>query len=131
MNDTLRTLVDLRDRTLQKSRIAFSNRASAVERGADSADSDSQEIINRWYTRFDELEKEADRDIREICREIEIVQHMIAIKGVGYLLAAKIVSMIDIQKADTISALWRYAGYAAINGARERPVKGEPLHYNI
>lgn len=130
MNDTLRVLVDLRDRTLQKSRIGFSNRLSAIARGADQSDSDSQAILERWQTRFDELEKEADSDIRALCDGVEIIEHMTVIKGIGALLAAKVVSMIDIERAGTVSALWRYAGYAVMDGERERPTKGEKLHYN-
>jgi hypothetical protein len=49
---------------------------------------------------------------------------------VGDILAAKVISMIDIQRADTVSALWRYAGYGVVNGEREKPTKGEALHYN-
>lgn len=131
MNDQLRILVDLRDRTLQKSRIAFANRIDAASRGADQLDAEGQATLERWHTRFSELEREADEDIRTLCRDIEIIQVMTHVKGVGALLAAKCVSMIDIRKADTVSALWRYAGYAAINGQRERPTRGEVLHYNI
>ena len=129
MQSDVRALVDLRDRTLQKSRVAFSNRISAVDSGADK--SGSKELFERWRTRFDELEKEADKDIAEMVKDIPIVQELTELKGIGPLLAAKLVSMIDIQKADTVSALWRFAGYAVIDGQREKPVKGERLHYNI
>lgn len=131
MPDTaLRTLVDLRDRTLQKSRIAFSNRVAAIENGSDSPDPASLEINTRWLTRFAELEAELDRDITVLAKQYTIIDHMVAVRGVGYLLAAKTVAMIDIARADSVSALWRYAGYAVIDGQRERPVKGEKLHYN-
>lgn len=38
--------------------------------------------------------------------------------------------MIDIHRCDTVSALWRYTGYGVVEGQRERPTKGERLHYN-
>lgn len=129
-NATLRTLVDLRDRTLQKSRIAFGNRVDAIERGVDVSDGVAVTIIERWQQRFDELEKEADRDIATLAKEEPIIERLVALKGVGYLLAAKLVAMIDIQRSETVSALWRYAGYAVKDGQRERPVKGEKLPYN-
>jgi len=131
MDTALRTLVDLRDRTLQKSRIAFSNRVSASERGADVADDVTKELFDKWHSRFDDLETEADKDIAKLVKDIPIVQYMTAVKGIGPLLAAKIVSMVDIERADTVSALWRYCGYGVINGEREKPTKGEKLHYNI
>jgi len=35
-----------------------------------------------------------------------------------------------IERFPTISKLWRYSGYACINGKIERRQKGEKLHYN-
>ena len=129
-NNILRALVDLRDRTIQKNRIAFSNRFDAIERNNDTHTNGSKETIERWLMRFNELENELDDDIREAIKGIEIIERMVEVKGVGEILAAKVVSMIDIQRSDTISALWRYAGYAVIEGKSERRVKGELSHYN-
>lgn len=132
MTDSLlRALVDLRDRQIQKSRIQFSNRASALERGTDEgSDSKQRETVERWLDVFAALEKQLDSDIKAEVKEYPIFQEMKGVKGVGPMLAAKIISMVDIERAPTISALWRYAGYAVINGERERPTKGERLHYN-
>lgn len=127
----LRTLVDLRDRTLQKSRIAFGLRGGALERGADVADPATLELFQRWEARFDELETECDKDIEALVEDMPIVIHLTRLKGIGPMLAAKMVSLIDIEQADTVSALWRFAGLAVINGERERPTKGEKLHYSI
>lgn len=130
-NDTvIRALVDLRDRTLQKSRVAFGLRISAVERGADKMDAGQQDILRYWHERFDELEADVDMQIRQVLKGNPIIESMTSVKGVGVGLAAKVYSMIDIEKCDTVSALWRYAGYAVIDGEREKPTKGEKLHYN-
>ncbi len=130
MDSSLRALVDLRDRTLQKSRIAFSNRVSALESGVDNGHPATLDLMQRWMDRFQALEKEADKDIATLAKDLPIIQHMIKVRGVGPLLAAKVVSMIDIERASTVSALWRYCGYAVINGEREKLVKGEKSHYN-
>lgn len=130
-NPVLRALADCRDRQIQKARIQFGNRLSALERGADDAAGSRQhEILTRWHERFQELEAELDGDIAELVREESIYEHLSAVKGIGPILAAKLISMIDIERATTVSALWRYAGYAVIDGERERPTKGEKLHYN-
>lgn len=126
----IRAVVDVRDRTFQKNRIAFGNRLAAVSSGADKVDQQTHEILKRWHERFTQLEEEADKDIAALIEDVGIVQHMRKVRGIGPTLSAKMVSMIDITKADTVSALWRYAGYAVVNGQRERPVKGEKLHYN-
>ena len=102
---TLRALVDLRDRTLQKSRIQFGNRSSAIERGADIADDTTRELVERWNERFAELEAEADKDIAALVKGVRIVEVMTELKGIGSILAAKLISMIDIERADTVSAL--------------------------
>lgn len=135
---TVRSLVDLRDRTLQKARIAFGNREGALERGVDTqtqatanGSEGSAALFEKWEAHFDALETECERDIKVAIKGIQIIEDLTALKGIGALLAAKMVSMIDITRSDTVSALWRYAGYGVIDGARERPVKGEKLHYNM
>jgi len=52
------------------------------------------------------------------------------VKGVGRENIGKVVATVDIERATTISALWKYAGFSVENGASERRVKGEKLHYN-
>ncbi len=130
MDNKLRVLVDLRDRVLQKNRIAFGLRESAIQRGADQSGNGNSDLFERWQERFLTLEKEADSDIKELAGDIPIIQQMVKVRGVGYLLAAKVAAMIDIERANTVSALWRYAGYAVIEGHREKLAKGEKAHYN-
>jgi hypothetical protein len=123
-----RALVDLRDRQIQKARIQFGNRLTAIENGAD--ESPYRSYLKKWYSRFDEIEKELDKSIADLSEDFPIIARMTRVKGVGKTLAMKVAVMIDIQRADTISALWRYAGYAVVDGEREKPRKGEKLHYN-
>jgi hypothetical protein len=127
---TLRALVDLRDRVTQKNRVAFGLRADAIERGADDGDGAAVSLYRAWEARFESLENAAEKEIAALVKDIPIIQHLTALRGVGVMLAAKVVSMIDIHECDTVSSLWRFAGYAVINGQRERPRKGEKLHYN-
>ncbi len=132
MSDSLlRALVDLRDRQIQKTRIQFSNRLSALENDADNPSGSKQQVIvERWLDVFTVLEKSLDKDIAIEVSSYPIFDEMSNIKGIGPILSAKIISMVDIKRANTVSALWRYAGHAVINGKHERPVKGEKLHYN-
>jgi hypothetical protein len=136
----LRQLVDLRNRTLQKGRIAFTLRGYAVEEGQDSMTDQQKKMISNWEERFQGMEDMADDEIKELVKDMPIVQEMVKVKGVGLLLAAQVVSMIDIERANSVSALWRYAGYgliekfddsgASLGKSREAPTKGEKLHYN-
>lgn len=127
---TLRALVDLRNRTLQKSRIAFGNRLGAIERGEDIVSNGTMALLERWYERFDKLEKEIDDDIRELVDGAILIEYMIAVKGVGPILAAQAISMIDIERANTVSALWRYSGFGVVDGKAERLIKGKKSRYN-
>lgn len=52
------------------------------------------------------------------------------VKGIGDLNIGKVISLIDIKEASMISKLWRYAGYAPVNGKAERRTTGKKLHYN-
>ena len=121
----LRALVDLRDRQIQKGRIQFGNRLSALERADDkSAGSGQWQIVERWLMRFHMMEEELDKDILKVVKQEPIYEQLSEVKGIGPMLAAKMIAMIDISRDDTVSALWRYAGYAVIDSERERPVKG-------
>lgn len=130
IDDSVRALVDLRDRTLQKSRIAFGNRVDAITRGADVTSEEAQKIIAKWGDLFDTLEAEADKDIKKLVKHEPIIQELVELKGIGFLLAAKMVAMIDIHRAETVSALWRYSGYGVTDGARDKPTPGQKLCYN-
>jgi len=108
--DSLRALVDVRQ-MLQKSRVAFGNRTAAIERGSDNAEPETHALLARWEERFQQLEDAANEDISFVIGDNPLVESMIQVKGVGQILAAKIIALVDIQKADTVSSLWSYAGY--------------------
>lgn len=128
----LRQLVDLRDRQIQKARIQFALRRSAIERGVDSAtvNSGQLDIVTRYEKRFDDLESEIEKDIRHELKKYPIASEMAGIRGLGPMLSAKLIALIDISRSDTTSSLWRFSGYAVIDGQRERLVAGEKSHYS-
>lgn len=131
MNDELRYWIDLRNRVIQKERIAFNNRLKAVERGDDVVSDGDRVILESLYNRFVVMEEELDDRIRALTEGIDIIEVMEGVRGVGKLTAAKIVAYIDIHRADTISALWRYAGYGVRDdGTRDRHVAGEISVFN-
>lgn len=129
-NETIRALVDLRDKQIQKARIQFSNRLSAIDRGDDPSNADQREVVERWLNNFDVLEQELNKDIARAVKRFDIYDYVTAVHGIGPGLAAKLVSMINIERSDTVSQLWRYAGYAVIDGEAEKKKKGEKMKYN-
>ncbi len=130
MSENLRVLVDLRT-VMQKNRIAYGLRMDAITREADQGNDHVLAQLEEWHTRFLDLEKDADEQIRDMAQDYPIIQQMVEIKGISFILAAKAVSLIDISRAPTISALWRYSGYGLNEkGERDKPTKGEKLKYN-
>lgn len=125
----LRALVDLRERQIQKARIQFGNRLAAIERGADEPSKGQIGVVTRYYEALSNLEQKISDDIEAIVTRYPIYEELAAIKGIGPQLAAKMLAHIDIEQADTISALWRFAGYGVIDGKSERPVPGQKLAY--
>jgi len=125
----LRWLADTYEQT-QRLRIQLSNRIGAVQREADAGPvprSASQSLLL-----IGQAERALTRDMEEALAGHPAMAWLGQVKGIGPVLATKILAHVEIDRAPTISALWRFAGYAVIDGARERPVKGGgPLHYCI
>lgn len=128
-DNPLRALVDAR-MSIQRDRVRFGNRISAIERGSDVVASSTFNILSAWNEKFSDLEKEIDSNIRDVSKDYPIIEKMTKVKGLGSLLASRLVSSIDISRDDTVSSLWRYCGYGLKDGEIERMKKGEKLHYN-
>ncbi len=123
----VRALLDLRE-VVQRVRIQFGNRLSAMDEGRDQ--DTYRYVIHNWAEVFEQLEVELNGALTDLADDMPIVAYMTRVKGIGPILALRVAGMIDIHKADTISALWRYAGYGVVDGRAEKPKKGERLHYN-
>jgi hypothetical protein len=126
----LRALVDLRDRQIQKGRIQFGNRLKAIERMDDPASEEQKTTLERYFAQLAQMEKQLDRDVMSLVGAYPIYRELSQLRGVGPQLAAKLIALIDIEQADTVSSLWRFAGLAVIDGKAEKPHKGEKLHFS-
>jgi hypothetical protein len=122
----LTLLVLLRDQ-LQKLRIAEGNRAGASEKLGEPG---RQALHEGYEKRLQALEDDITEGVRAEMREHPAWPWLKDIRGVAETSAALVVGYIDIEKCPTVSSLWRYAGYGVVDGRRERPTKGEKLHYN-
>src|SRR5688572_21748271 len=86
----------------QRHRIQMSNRIAAVEDGRSQVDVTT---IQRYYERFGVLEKEVACEIAETVKEHEMWPWFERVKGIGPGLAGCLLAHIDIEKANTVSAL--------------------------
>lgn len=127
---SLRYLGDLYQQ-LQKTRIATENRIRAYKQLNDIGDAPT--FFYDVADIFKKLERRTSSEARKELEKLPIwTEWLQYVKGVGPTLAAKILGMIGhISRFDTISKLWRYAGYAVIDGKAERGLGPDnKFHYN-
>lgn len=107
-------------------------RISAIERGASGYDAGfEQEMMDDMA--MDTLLKKACKIMKTYGATLgPIWKWGTAIKGLGEggLLAQVLAQIDDIGNFATVSKLWRFAGYAVIDGQRETNKAGEKSHYN-
>lgn len=128
-DNLLRVIVDQRQQT-QRDRIRFGNRLGALERGDDEGTEAQVALAEKWAKLFRGMEKEMNKDITELVRDHFFYPYLSSVDGVGPMLAAKIISQVDISRSPTRAALWRYAGYGVVDGKAERLKKGKKAHFN-
>jgi len=116
---------------MQKLRIQSGARSS---RKADHAEA---QLSNRAKKKLDEqsellhqLERNALWHINDLLKGEAIAEWLLAIKGIGPTMAGVLLAEIDIHRANTPSALWRYCGLHVVDGHAARRKKGEKLDYN-
>lgn len=90
-------------------------------------DSETDELLRR----LKEVEDYADGRLAELIKDHPAYHWFSRVKGIGKENIAKVVGMIDIEKAPTISALWKFSGFHVENGkAPKRQKDGGKLSYN-
>jgi hypothetical protein len=77
-------------------------------------------LLERAYSRAKEDELSAAAALRESITLHPAWAWLSAVKGVGHLLAARLLSRLDITRANTPSAFWAYCGLATIPGVAFR-----------
>ena len=90
-------------------------------------DPETDELLRR----VDDLEHYVDGRVASLIGGHPAYSWFSLVKGVGKENIGKVVAQIDIERATTISAVWKFAGYAPVDGKAEKRVKGGgTLEYN-
>ncbi len=76
------------------------------------------------------LEERIDKRIAGLLEEHPAYPWFSQVKGVGPENIAKVIGFIDIEKAPTISSLWKYCGMHVVDGKAPKPQQGQKLEYN-
>lgn len=106
-------------------------RISAIERGA----SDMSAEIERTFLDIldiDTVIRNMEKQMIDAASMIPVWPWISDIRGLksGSLAARLLAQIDDIGKFDTVSKLWRFSGYAVIDGKAEKRQPGETAHYN-
>lgn len=110
---------------IQKARVAAQVRETHLEKAGKSCEL-TKEILARAQTFEDWLNER----IEDYVKAHPAYTWFSRVKGIGNLNIGKVLSLIDIERASTVSKLWRYAGIGVMDGKAERQQKGQKLHYN-
>lgn len=106
-------------------------RISSIERGKSNLDAIYEQTVMGQIGVDPVLDKLKKNMV--VCGEIVPVWDWVTnIKGMkqGGLAAQLLAQIDDIAKFDTVASLWRFAGFAVIEGKAEKNKKGEKSHYN-
>jgi len=124
----------------QRSRVSHGERLRAILQGRTVARSTSRpekpdallkliaqgnavgapKILERAYARAAADEADAAESLREAIEQHPAWPWLESKKGIGHLLAARLLSRLDVTRARTPSAFWAYCGLATIPGVSYR-----------
>lgn len=120
----LPTLVDAA-LVIEKLRVASEVRQSHLAlQGKEDPDT------NELHSKLVDFEDYVDGRIAQLLESHPAYPWFSRVKGVGKENIGKVVGLIDIEKANTISSLWKFAGRAPEDGKVPKRQKGKKLSYN-
>lgn len=122
--DRLTILVDA-TLAIEKQRVASEVRQSHLALQGRS-DPETDEL----HRRIKDLEDYIDGRIADLLKAHPAYPWFSKVKGIGKENIGKVVGQVDIERATTISALWKFAGFSVENGKAPKRAKGEKLSYN-
>lgn len=82
------------------------------------------------HSKLEELEKFVDGRVAHLIQGHPAYPWFSQVKGIGKENIAKVVAPVDIEKANTISSLWKFAGFSVEDGEAPKRRKGGKLEYN-
>ena len=118
---------------LVKMRMRHTLRLSSIDAGKSNLDGPTESLFIEEMN-LDNMIELKKKIMSDLGAELmpDVWQWITSIRGLGAGgLAAQLLAQIDdITSFANVSKLWRFSGYAVIDGERERPKAGETLHYN-
>lgn len=91
--------------SMQKTRIAFSNQAAALAKTGEP-----NEILLWFRAESEHLENQVKRALDRYSMSTDVGKWLRSVHGIGPVIAAGLMAHIDIERAATAGAIWRFAG---------------------
>ena len=110
---------------IQKLRVAVQTRRTHLKKqGRDDPETD--DLIQKLV----DLEKSVDKKVAELIEDHPAYPWFSKVKGVGKKNIAKVIGLIDINKAPHVSSLWQFAGYGKEkDGSIQKRREGQKISY--
>jgi len=90
---------------MQKTRIAFGNQATALAKS-----SEPHEILKWFQAESEALENQVKKALDRYSTSTPVGRWTRDVRGIGPVIAAGLMAHIDIERAATAGAIWRFAG---------------------
>lgn len=130
MYEALRLVKDLRE-DIQKHRIALQLRLHAIADGRMEASVGARAVFESYYAELQALEKRVAQTMHVFREEYPLFGALCQLRGISDVLAARLLSELgDPLRFANVSKLWRFSGYAVIDGGCERLRAGEPARFS-
>lgn len=118
----------------QDARIAYGHRSRRT-RGENEAEiilsPEQQDRLARLNKPMAELERLTLKEANKVFAGHPVYDWLISQRGISVTLAPVLMGSLDIFRANTPSKFWAVCGLGVRpDGTRDRPIKGEKLHYN-
>ncbi len=111
---------------IQNHRIAFGGQIRALKEAKMDINP-----LQEYYLQLDSVEKSIAKYLSDSVKKEKIWQNYLSkTKGIGPILSAGLINLIDIKKARHISSLWKFAGFDVVDGKAPKLKKGQKTTWN-
>ena len=111
---------------IQEHRIAFGGQIRALKKQKMNLNP-----LDEYFEDLQGLEKRMAKYISNSIKDEDIwINFLKKVKGIGPILGANLINLIDIKEAKHISSLWKFAGLDVVNGAAPKRKRGVVSTWN-
>jgi len=96
---------------IQEHRMAFASQIRALQKAKLPTNPLDGYLEDLWT-----MEKKIGSDLTKSVKQEPLWNYLKKVKGIGPIIAASLINLIDFKKAKHVSSLWKYAGLDVVEG---------------